>query len=108
MRAKDAGDVARRRPYGYSSHANRGERDTGKLAARLAPPEERMTVGTGRNGAAPDGTIMVEDEGPKPIAELPDEDEREHGVFYMPPVVTVTVGLFLAYTIFVAVLIALG
>jgi len=26
----------------------------------------------------------------------------------MPPVVTVTVGLFLAYTIFVAVLIALG
>ena len=47
-------------------------------------------------------------EGPKPIAELLDEDEREHGVFYMLPVVTVTVSLFLAYTIFVAVLIALG
>ena len=47
-------------------------------------------------------------EGPKPIAELLDKDEREHGVFYMPPVVTVTVSLFLAYTIFVAVLFALG
>ncbi|HWS85848.1 MAG TPA: hypothetical protein VN282_02565 [Pyrinomonadaceae bacterium] len=32
----------------------------------------------------------------------------EHGVFYMAPVVTVTVSLFLAYTLFVAVLIALG
>lgn len=39
---------------------------------------------------------------------LLDGDESEHGVFYMPPVVTVTVSLFLAYTIFVAVLIAAG
>ena len=50
----------------------------------------------------------MEVDGLKPSGGMLDEDEPEHGVFYMPPVVSVTVSLFLAYTIFVAVLIALG
>lgn len=67
-----------------------------------------MPAGTGRNGAGPGDTIRVEVDDLKPSSGLLDEDEPAHGVFYMPPVVSVTVRLFLAYTIFVAVLIALG
>jgi hypothetical protein len=50
----------------------------------------------------------LEGKEPEPSGGLLDGDESEHGVFYMPPVVTVTVSLFLAYTLFVAVLIAVG
>jgi hypothetical protein len=72
------------------------------------PLEERTPAGSGRNGAEPDDTIRVDADDLKSPGGLPDEDEPEHGMFYMPPVVSVTVSLFLAYTIFVAVLIALG
>ena len=101
-------DAARRSPRGHRLHSPRRARDIGKLAARLAPPEEKAPAGARRNGAGSDDTIRVEVEGLKPTGELLDEEEDERGVFYMPPVVTVTVSLFLAYTIFVAVLIALG
>jgi hypothetical protein len=107
MREKDAGDAARRKPA-YRPRSSRRAHDTGKSAARLAPLEEGTPVGTGRTGAGPDDAIRVGVDGLKPSGGLPDGDEPEHGVFYMPPVVSVTVSLFLAYTIFVAVLIALG
>ena len=60
------------------------------------------------HGTGSDDTIRVEVDGLKPPGGPLDEDEPEHGVFYMPPVVAVTVGLFLAYTLFVAILIAFG
>ena len=56
----------------------------------------------------PDDTIRVDVEGLKPSGVTLYEDDCEHGVLYMPPVVTVAGSLFLVYTIFVAVLIALG
>ena len=105
MRENDAEDATRRKSA-YRSHNHRRARDTGKAAARLAPPEERTPAGTGRNGAGPDDTIRVEVDGLKPPGGLLDEDG--HGVFYMPPVVSVTLSLFLTYASFVAVLIALG
>jgi hypothetical protein len=107
MRGTDDDDAARR---GTSVHRRRRRRarDTGELAARLAPPEEKKPALTGRNGARPDDTIRLEAEHLKSADGLPGEEEDEHGVLYMPPVVKVAVSLFLAYTIFVAVLIALG
>ena len=108
MRGMDEEDAARDGTSGRRPRRRRRARDTGKLAARLAPPEERNPVLTGRNGAGPDDTIRVEAENLKPADGLPDEEEDEHGVLYMAPVVKVAVSLFLAYTIFVAVLIALG
>ena len=77
-------------------------------AAHLAPPEEGTPAGPKGTGAGADDTIRVKAEDLKPAGGSPEEEEGERGVFYMPPVVTVTVSLFLAYTIFVAVLIALG
>ena len=107
MPDQDDEDAGRRRSGGYRTRRPRSARDTGRLAARLAPLEERMPAVAGRNGAGPDDTIRLD------LADLStpggplDEEEDGHGVFYMPPVVTVSVGLFLAYTIFVAVLIVL-
>ena len=108
MQGKDDKDAGRRKWSKYRSPSRRTARDVARSAARLAPPEERMPAGRGRNGAGPDDTIRVKAGVLKPTGELLDEGEDEHGVFYMPPVVTVAVSLFLAYTIFVAVLIALG
>jgi len=104
----DEEDAARNGTSGHRPRRRRRARDTGKLAARLAPPEERTTARTVKDGADSDDTIRVEAENLKPADGLPDEEEDEHGVLYMPPVVKVAVSLFLAYTIFVAVLIALG
>ena len=101
MREHEAGDAAR-------LYRSRRGHDTGKLAARLAPPEERTPIGTGRTGTGPDDSNRVEVGGMKPSGGLPDGDEPEHGVFHMPPAVSLTVSLFLAYPILVAVLIALG
>lgn len=50
----------------------------------------------------------MEAENLKSAEGLPDEEEGEHGVLYMAPVVKVAVSLFLAYTLFMALLIALG
>ena len=108
MRGTDDEDAARRGTGGPRPGRRRGARDTGELAARLTPPEEGQPALTGRNGAGPDDTLRVEAENLKPADGLPDEEEDEHGVLYMAPVVKVAVSLFLAYTIFVAVLIALG
>ena len=108
MRGMDEEDAARNGTSGRRPRRRRRARDTGKLVARLTPPEERTPTRTGRNGAGSDDTIRVEAENLKPTDGLPDEEEDEHGVLYMPPVVKVAVSLFLAYTIFVAVLIALG
>jgi len=101
----DEEDAARNGTSGRRPRRRRRARDTGKLVARLAPPEERTTARTVKDGADSDDTIRVET---KPADGLPDEEEDEHGVLYMAPVVKVAVILFLAYTIFVAVLIALG
>lgn len=108
MRGTDDEDAARRGTSGRRPRGRRRARDTGELAARLAPPEEREPALTGRNGAGPDDTIRVEAENLKSAEGLPDDEEDEHGVLYMAPVVKVAVSLFLAYTIFVALLIALG
>jgi len=103
MRGKDAGDAGRRKTRWNLSMTSRRERDTGRLAAKLAPPEERAPAGAGA-----EDTIRVEAADLKPAGGPLDEEEDGHGIFYMPPVVTVTVSLFLAYTLFVTVLIALG
>ena len=108
MRGTDDEDAARLGTSGRRPGGRRRARDTGKLAARLAPPQERGPALTGRNGAGPDDTIRVEAENLKSAEGLPDEEEDEHGVLYMAPVVKVAVSLFLAYTIFVALQIALG
>jgi hypothetical protein len=107
MRGQDDEDAGRRRGNWYGTRRRRDGSDTGRLAARLAPLEERTPAPAGRNGTGPDDTIKVEVGDPGPSGGLPDEGD-EHGVFYMPPVVTVTVSLFPAYTLFVAFLIALG
>jgi hypothetical protein len=105
MRGMEEEDAARNGTNGRRPRRRRGPRDVGKLAARLAPPEERTNARTVKDGADSDDTIRVET---KPTDRLPDEEEDEHGVLYMSPVVKVAVSLFLAYTIFVALLIALG
>lgn len=105
MRGTDDEDAARRGTSGHHPDGRRRARHTGELAALLAPPEEREP---GRNGAGPDDTIRVKAENLKSAEGLPDEEEDERGVLYMAPVVKVAVSLFLAYTIFVAFLIALG
>ena len=108
MRGKDDEDAGRRRHSSYRPRRPRGARNIGELAARLAPLEERMPARAGGDATGPDGTIRVKAEHPKPAGGPLDEEEEERGVFYMPPVVTVAVSLFLAYTLFVAVLIAVG
>ena len=108
MRGKDDEDAGRRRRRGYRPRRPRGTRDVSESAARLAPLEERMPDRAGGNGTGPDDTARVKAEHLEPAGGLLDEEEEARGVFYMPPVVTVTVGLFLAYTLFVAVMIAAG
>lgn len=105
MRGTDDEDAARRGTSGRRLRRRRRARDTAELAARLAPPEEVTPARSGRDGAVSDDTIRVET---RSAAGMPGEEEVEHGVLYMPPVVKVAVSLFLAYTIFVAVLIAVG
>jgi hypothetical protein len=102
MRTKEAEDAARRRPR------KRSRRDTGRLADRLAPPEERRAAGAGQNGGGTDDTIRLNVEDQNPAGGLLDEEDGEHGRFYMQPVVAAAFGLLLVYTIFVAVLIAFG
>lgn len=104
MWGKDAAAAGHRRRRGYRLRGPRCARDVGELAAHLAPLEERMSS---ENGAGPDDAIRVNAEHLKP-ARGPLDDEEERGVFYMSPVVTVTVSLFLAYTLFVTVLILVG
>lgn len=108
MPGKDAGDAGRRGRQRYSLHKPRSARDTGRSADLLAPLEERTPAGVRSSGDGPNDTIRMEGKEPEPSGGLLDGDESEHGVFYMPPVVAVTVSLFLAYTLFVAVLIAVG
>ena len=108
MPDQDDEDAGRRRRGGYRMRRQRGARETGRLAARLAPLEERTPAPAGRNGAGPDDTIRLDVDDPSTAGGPLDEGDDGHGVFYMPPVVSVAVSLFLAYTIFVAVLIVLA
>ena len=95
MRGTDDEDAARRGTSGRRPRRRRMARDTGELAARLAPTAEREPALTGRNGAGPDDSVRGEAENLMSADGLPDEEEDEHGVLYMAPVVKVAVSLFL-------------
>ena len=107
MPDQDDEDAGRRARGGYRTRRPHSARDIGRKAARLAPLEERSHAPAGRNGAEPDDTIRLDVDDQSTAGGPLDEDDG-HGVFYMPPVVSVAVILFLAYTIFVAVLIVLA
>ena len=70
----------------------------------LAPIQRSHTYG--RAGA--DDTIRLKAEDLKLTGDLLGEDEREHAMFYTPPVVAAAFGILLAYAIFIAILIAVG